>query len=109
MIDDDLVTIELDHAIAKYWTCGGLLHIESLYVERGYRSQGIGRQLLRRCIDRAKSLGCKYVTLKPDPTEYEFTRDGLPAHQLDAWYERNGFVSEPETGRMVLTLTKGGK
>lgn len=78
-------------------------HITTLAVDREHRRQGIGSMLLEKLIDRARSLGLRYLTL-------EVRESNIPAQKL---YHKYGFVVEgkrhryyynPREDAVIMTL-----
>lgn len=70
--------------------CGGVAgHIEDVVVDESYRGQGIGKQLVERCIKEAKTLGCYKVVLDC-------------SSENQAFYERCGFQENGVCMRMDL-------
>ena len=67
------------------WTCdlqeGEYLTIHAVAVEPELHGQGLGSQIIRYCIDKARSEGYKALRLDIVPTN-------MPARRL---YEKNGF------------------
>jgi len=71
-------------------SCRGL--IEGVRVAQEYRSQGIGRQLIKWAIERAKSRGCLIVQLTTDKARPDALR----------FYERLGFQATHEGMKLRL-------
>lgn len=75
---------------------GGMrAQIESVRVDRRYRSHGIGRYLFEWAIERARQSGCRLVQLTTNASRAD-------AHRF---YERLGFVSSHVGMKLDLTKT----
>ena len=71
---------------------GRCAEIESMHVERGRRSQGVGSALVAAVIARARDLGCYRVQLTSN-------RERVDAHRF---YERQGFSRTHEGFKLML-------
>lgn len=67
--------------VIQYMEWNKTLLIHDLYVDRAFKKQGIGSQLMERVKKRAKELGARAVTLETQSSNY-------PAIQF---YVKNGF------------------
>jgi GNAT superfamily N-acetyltransferase len=65
-------------AVAGY-TWGGICELRQVWVDEAHRGTGLGRALMARAIDEARSRGCAYVLL----STYDF--------QAPGFYARLGF------------------
>jgi ribosomal protein S18 acetylase RimI-like enzyme len=75
------------------WTPADECYLAELYVVPGRRGQGLGRVLLRACVDRAVLRGCDLIDLAT-------SEDDLAARHL---YEAEGFRrTEGEGGPMTF-------
>ena len=69
--DDDVIDSENGMDVA---------YLETIYVEKEYRGQGIGTELLKNCLEKCKALGLRQsVVLAPDNL------------RAKAWYEDIGY------------------
>lgn len=60
--------------------CMDVAYLETIYVEKAYRGQGIGTALLKNCLEKCKALGLRpSVVLAPDNL------------RAKAWYEDIGY------------------
>lgn len=67
----------------------GVWWLHKIQVPRGFRSRGIGAALLGRVLEDADYEG---ITIRLDVCP----EGGLAAADLTAWYERLGFVQQPD-------------
>ena len=65
-----------------------------------YKGAGVGRALMNKAIDKAKSLGFKQIYLNASP----IGRSGLPINDLAKWYESFGFKTILDQGNNKLML-----
>jgi ribosomal protein S18 acetylase RimI-like enzyme len=65
--------------IKTFW---GALHVKYLYVNSGYRGQGVGKQLMTQAFDKGKSLGCRFAFVE------------TMSFQAVDFYKSLGFVEE---------------
>ena len=63
------------------WQQGKLGHIDEIVVEETFRGNGIGKELLNRISQTARTLGCKRI-------ELDSAHHRKEAHEF---YEKNGF------------------
>lgn len=71
--------------------------IEGVRVAAGYRSAGVGRQLFRWAIERARERGCHMVQLTSDKARPDAIR----------FYESLGFVASHEGLKLRLSAAEG--
>jgi len=86
-VEEAKETFGIDYSGMDDETKAGELYIDSLCVRREYRHQGIAKQLLQTCKDKAKSLGIPMVGLLVD--------QGNPSAEV--LYESVGFLFVDET------------
>jgi len=75
-------------AVSGYWICtklysGKYMEIDNFVVGEGYRSKGIGKQLLDWMLEEARSNGCQTVML-------DAYVENFNAHRF---YYREGFIA----------------
>jgi ribosomal-protein-alanine N-acetyltransferase len=49
---------------AGFWSAAGEMHITTLAVDPDFQRQGIARQLIDHCLEKARALGCTQGTLE---------------------------------------------
>lgn len=75
------------------WTLADECYLAELYVVPAHRGDGLGRVLLRACVDRAVARGCDYIELAT-------SEDDVAARHL---YESEGFRrTEGDGGPLAL-------
>jgi ribosomal protein S18 acetylase RimI-like enzyme len=79
-VDDDSGVLGVAATTFHGWNRRTVL--DAIYVDRGQRRRGVGRQLLTACLDRANSDGARHLWLE--------TQD-INCHAI-AFYERLGFA-----------------
>ncbi len=96
LLDDDA---EGSHAVAvlrlrpSLWSSADECYLAELYVAPDHRGSGLGRTLLRACIDRARERGCDFIDLST-------SEDDVAARHL---YEAEGFRrTEGEGGPLTF-------
>ncbi len=73
------------------WTAADECYLAELYVVPGVRGRGLGRVLLRACVDRARERGCDFIDLST-------SEDDVAARHL---YESESFHATEGTGGPV--------
>lgn len=73
------------------WTAANECYLAELYVVPRMRGKGLGRMLLRACVDRARERGCDFIDLAT-------SEDDVGARHL---YESEGFHATEGTGGPV--------
>ncbi len=73
------------------WTAADECYLAELYVVPEVRGRGLGRELLRACVDRARERGCDFIDLAT-------SEDDVGARHL---YESEGFHATEGTGGPV--------
>ena len=73
------------------WTAANECYLAELYVVPGVRGRGLGRVLLRACVDRARERGCDFIDLST-------SEDDVGARHL---YESEGFHATEGIGGPV--------
>ncbi len=86
--------------------CGirSVLNILVLYVEKGFRSRGVGAQVLKATIDSAGKRKLHFVTLSVSPTNA-----AAVYLYLQAGFRQIVVLEKPQLAIMVLPLTFVGK
>jgi ribosomal protein S18 acetylase RimI-like enzyme len=72
------------------WVIGNAAEIEDLYVIDSARRSGIGRKLVSRALDRARSRGCRIIGLNTNESNVSAL----------SFYKALGFDSERTFGRV---------
>ena len=73
------------------WTAADECYLAELYVVPGARGRGLGRVLLRACVDRARGRGCDFIDLST-------SEEDVAARHL---YESEGFHATEGPGGPV--------
>ena len=66
------------------------LILDEIYVDSAYRSQGLGREIMKRVEALGRRQGYAHIRLCPHPIDASW-----PPEVLDAWYERLGYHRVP--------------
>jgi GNAT superfamily N-acetyltransferase len=83
---------------------GESCHLHEVFVLSAYRRRGVGKALVERALEMARSRNYKLVTLLVRPKERS-----VSAQVLQRWYERYGFAARISDGEeMALSMPEIG-
>lgn len=69
-----------------------IAYISNLYVDEKERNKGIGTELLKYCIDKAKQLNCSKIQLRSDNEDFVrkwYFRLGFKLIKSEIWLEKD--------------------
>lgn len=67
--------------VNNFWQEGYIAYIYAMIVDKSFRGQGIGTELIKCAVDKAKQIGCKKIELD----------SGFPRENAHNFYKKNGF------------------